>query len=221
MAWVYNPSLYRLRPAGISTPEPREGHMPIELPPLPYDRAALEPHLSTRTVEQHHDVHQRAHVERVVALTAGTTLAELTLEEVLSRAQGALFEHAAQAANLAVYWRCLRPVAAGGGGEPTGRLAELLARRYRDAAGFRKQFGAAALSLAGSGWVWLVQRRDGGLAITCTTGSGTPLTGSDIPLLGCSVWEHADCLDYPGDRARYLEAYWQLVDWDFAATRLR
>lgn len=195
--------------------------MPIELPPLPYDRAALEPQLSAQTLDQHHGRHQRGHVDQVAAMTAGTGLAELPLEQLLQRAQGALFQHAAQASNLAFYWRCLRPAAAGGGGEPAGRLAELLARRFRDPSRFREQFTAAALSLSGSGWVWLVQRRDGALAITCTANSGTPLTGDDVPVLACSVWEHAYYLDYRDARERYLEAYWQLVDWDFAAAQLR
>ena len=197
-----------------------ERPVPIELPPLPYDRSALEPYLSARALD-HHRGHHRIQLENVAALAAGTPLADLPLAQLVREAQGALFEHAAQASNLDFYWRCLRPVAAGGGGEPGGRLAALLTRRFGDLPRFCRDFDAAALSVAGSGWVWLLQRRDGSLAIASTANAGTPLTGEDVPVLACSVWEHAYYLDHGEARERYLDAYWTVVDWEFANAQLR
>jgi superoxide dismutase, Fe-Mn family len=194
--------------------------MPIELPPLPYDRSALEPHLSAMTLEQHHGRHHRGHVEALNAAIAGTPLASLALDDIVRKAQGRTFEHAAQAWNLAFYWRSMRPVPAGGGGEPEGALAEAIARRFGDAATLRRHFDAAAGALLGAGWAWLVQRRDGSLGIAVTANAATPLTGDARPLLACSLWEHAYYLDYREARGRYLEAFWNVVDWDFAASQL-
>jgi len=195
--------------------------MAIELPPLPYERSALEPHISAETVECHHGKHQRAYVERLNALVAGTDLAEAPLEDIVRGAQGAVFENAAQAWNHAFYWRCLRPSAGGGGGAPSGPLGEAIDKAFGGFEALRAQFDALALKLFGSGWVWLVQREDGGLALAATSNAATPLTGSDTPLLACDVWEHAYYIDYRNARAKYLEAFWNLVDWDFVASSLK
>jgi Fe-Mn family superoxide dismutase len=194
--------------------------MPIELPPLPYDRSALEPHLSAETVDYHYGRHHRAYVERVNELVAGTGLAEAPLEEIVRKAQGALFDNAAQAWNHAFYWRCLKPAAGGGGGAPEGALAAAIERSFGGFDDFRRQFDALALKVFGSGWTWLVRRADGGLALAATSNAATPLTGSDVPLLACDVWEHAYYIDHRNARAKYLEAFWQVVDWDFVASNL-
>lgn len=191
--------------------------MPIELAPLPYAAASLAPHLSAAAVEQHH-AHERALVERLNARLAGSDLAELALPDLLRRAQGSLFQEAAEVWNHAFYWRGLRPR---GGGEPGGALGERLAKSFGDVARFKAEFERMALALFGSGWIWLVQRPDGSLAVVSTANAGTPLTGDDTPLLACDVWEHAYYTDYPGDRARYLQAFWKLVNWEFAASNLR
>jgi len=192
--------------------------MPIELSPLPYDRAALAPHLSAETLDYHHGKHQRAYVDRLNELIAGTEFSDLALEDIVRRAQGSLFNQAAQVWNHEFYWQCLRPR---GGGEPAGRLAEKIAQAFGDFARFRADFERAALATFGSGWTWLVQRADGALAVVTTSNASTPLTGEDTPLLTCDVWEHAYYIDYRNGRAQYLEAFWKLVNWEFVASRLR
>ncbi|MFO7339748.1 MAG: superoxide dismutase [Lysobacteraceae bacterium] len=191
--------------------------MAIALPELPYARTALEPHLSAATLEAHL-AHHRACVEAVNRLLEGTGLEELPLEDVVRRARGRLFEQAAQAWNHGFYWSCLSPR---GGGEPVGELAALLIRQWGGFGHFREEFNRLALGLAGSGWAWLVQRPDGSLGLTAGPGAATPLTGADVPLLACDLWEHAWWLDRHDDRARYLEAFWQVVDWKAANARLR
>ncbi|CTP83828.1 superoxide dismutase [Xanthomonas graminis] len=191
--------------------------MAIELAPLPYDRAALAPHLSAEALDQHHGQHQRALVERLNAQIAGSEFAELPLQDLVRRTQGRLFQYAAEVWNHEFYWRGLRPR---GGGEPGGELAERIARNFGDFARFKAEFARMALAVFGSGWVWLVQRPDATLALLATVNAGSPLTGEDTPLLACDLWEHAYYIDYRGDRARYLEAFWKLVNWEFVAANL-
>ncbi|HET6395722.1 MAG TPA: superoxide dismutase [Pseudoxanthomonas sp.] len=191
--------------------------MAIALPDLPYAPAALEPHVSAAALEAHHG-HHRACVEAANRLLEGSGLEDLPLEDVVRRARGRLFEQAAQAWNHAFYWSCLSPR---GGGEPSGRLGELLARQYGDFGRFREEFNRLALGLPGPGWAWLVQRPDGALGLAAGPGATTPLTGADVPLLACDLWEHAWYLDRRDDRAGYLEAFWNLVDWNAASARLR
>jgi Fe-Mn family superoxide dismutase len=157
-------------------------------------------------------------VEETNRLLAGSGLEDASLEDVVRRARGRLAEQAAQAWNHGFYWTCLSPR---GGGEPDGRLGELLSRQYGDFARFRDEFNRMALGLFGSGWIWLVQRPDGSPGIVATRGAATPLTGPDAPLVGCAVWEHAYYLDRQSQRAAYLEAFWKVVDWNAVAARLR
>src|SRR5690625_2414032 len=194
--------------------------MAIELSPLPYDRTALEPHLSGETVDLHHGNRQRGHVERLNGLVDGTPFADMTLEEIVRKAQGAMAENAAQAWAAALYWASLKPAAAGGGDEPQGKLADAMTAAFGSVDAFRKRFTEAALRGFGPGWAWLLQRADGRLSIAVTPHSLTPLTGSDRALLACSLWEHAYLLDYRDDRGKYLEAFWNLVDWDAVGGRL-
>ena len=192
--------------------------MPVELPALPYLSGSLQPHLSSQTVELHHGRHHRAYVDAVNAGILGTEWEEASLEEIVRHAQGTLFDAAAQAWNHSFYWQCLRPR---GGGEPQGRLGELVKRQFGDVQRLREEFNRTALGLFGSGWVWLVQRPDGTPGIVATRGAATPLTGPDLPLLACDVWEHAYYLDRQNARADYLEAFWKVVDWEAAGKRLR
>lgn len=192
--------------------------MPLELPRLPYDRAALQPHLSAETLDLHHGRHLRAYLDAVNARIDGTELAELPLEDIVRQSQGSQFDAAAQAWNHQFYFQCLHPRA---GGDPQGRLGERVTRYFGDAKRLREAFDRAALGLFGSGWVWLVQHPNGALAIQVTRNAGTPLTGESTPLLACDVWEHAYYTDYQNERARYLEAFWKLVNWDFVTTQLR
>lgn len=192
--------------------------MPIELTDLPYSRASLQPHLSERAVALQHGEHQRAWIEAVNTRIAGSERDQAPLEQIVRESQGALFEAAAQAWNLQFQWHCLRPR---GGGDPQGRLAERVKARFGDAARLRQAFNEAALGVFGSGWAWLVQHPDGSLAIQVTRNAGTPLTGSSTPLLACNLWEHAYYLDYRNDRARWLDAWWQMVNWEFASSQLQ
>lgn len=194
--------------------------MPIELPALPYAHTALEPHLSGETVDQHHGHQQRADIERVNALVIGTALEDATLEDIVLRAQGRLFEHAAQAWNTDFYWRGMAPPAAAGASEPRGPLAAAIDASFGSLDTLRQQFDAAALRGFGAGWAWLVQRRDGRLGIVATPNAATPLTGPDRPLLACCLWQHAYYLDYRDQRERYLAAWWQLVNWSAVGSRL-
>ncbi len=195
--------------------------MPIEPAPLPYDSSALEPQLSADAVALHRR-EQQARADAANALLAGNeALAGASLEDLVRTARGALAGHAAQVWNVDFLWASLKPASAGGGGEPAGKLAEAIAARFGSLAGLQEQFSEVAGRLRGAGWVWLVQRADGRLALLATPGSGSPVTGQDTPLLGCSLWEHAWLLDYREDRGRYLAAFWQLVDWKAVAARMK
>jgi Fe-Mn family superoxide dismutase len=196
----------------------KKAFMPIELPSLPYSRSALEPHLSAATLDSHYGQHHQHYVDELNTRIEGSEFAELALEEIVRRAQGSLFDAAAQVWNHNFYWQCLR---ARGGGDPTGVLAEKISVAFGDVAHLRQEFNRIALALFGSGWVWLVQRPDGALAVVSTPHAGTPLTGDDTPLLACDVWEHAYYLDHQNSRATYLEAFWKTINWDFVASRLQ
>jgi len=192
--------------------------MPVELPDLPYPRTALQPHLSAEMLDLHHGGHHRAYVDALNARIAGTELDGLPLEDIVRGSQGSLFEVAAQAWNHAFFWQCLHPRA---GGEPHGALAERITRQFGDVQKLREEFNRAALAVFGSGWCWLVQHPDGRLAIATTRNANTPLTGDSTPLLACDLWEHAYYTDYQNDRARYLQAFWKLVNWDFVGAQLQ
>lgn len=195
--------------------------MAIELAALPWDRTALEPHVSGDTLDLHHGRHHRRHVEAVNALAPAAGMGSASLEALVSGAQGALQQHAAQAWNLGFQWRGLKPAAAGGGGEPQNELADAIARRFGDLSRFRQRFTAMATSLQGSGWIWLLQRPDGAVTLALTANTASPITGEDRPLFGLSLWEHAYLLDYREDRGRYVEAVWNIVDWAFVSSNLK
>jgi len=190
--------------------------MPFELPPLPHDRTALEPHLPADAVDQRRR-EQQAHLDAVAAMAAGGPLADATLEQVARQARGALAAHAAEAWAAAFQWAALKPVQPDASREPAGALAEAIARTFGDFASFRGRFEQAASHLPGAGRVWLAQRRDGRLAILATPASATPLTGQDTPLLACPVPGN----DGDGDaRAAAFAAFWPLVDWTAVASRM-
>ena len=191
--------------------------MAIELPPLPYDRTALEPHISGETIDFHYGKHHQAYVTNLNKLIAGTEFEAMDLEAIVRKAQGGMFNNAAQVWNHTFYWNCLGP---NGGGEPAGRLAEAINKAFGSFAAFQEQFTNTAVTTFGSGWAWLVQRPDGSLGLVSTPNAATPLTGPDKPLLTCDVWEHAYYIDYRNARPKYVEAFWNLVNWDFAASQM-
>jgi len=191
--------------------------MAIELPPLPYERNALAPHISAETIEFHYGKHHQAYVTNLNNQIKGTEFENLDLEAIIRKAQGGMFNNAAQVWNHSFYWNCMKP---NGGGEPTGRLLEAINKSFGSFAAFKEQFTQTCLTTFGSGWAWLVQRPDGSLALVSTPNAATPLTGSDRALLTCDVWEHAYYIDYRNARAKYVEAFWNLVNWDFVAAQM-
>ena len=191
--------------------------MAFELPPLPYDRTALEPHISAETLDYHHGKHHKAYVDNLNKLVEGTEFADMDLVEVIRKSQGGMFNNAAQVWNHTFYWNCMAPNA---GGEPTGVLADAINKAFGDFATFKSQFSDTAVKTFGSGWAWLVQRPDGSLAIVSTANANNPLTGEDTPLLTCDVWEHAYYLDYQNRRPDFVKAVIEkLTNWRFASER--
>jgi superoxide dismutase, Fe-Mn family len=191
--------------------------MAIELPPLPYDKNALEPHISAETLEFHYGKHHKAYVDKLNAAIEGTELADATLEDIVRKSSGGMFNNAAQAWNHTFYWNSMGP---NGGGEPSGKLAEAINKAFGSLDKFKEAFSTSAAGNFGSGWTWLVQRPDGALAIVNTSNAATPITGNDTPLLTMDVWEHAYYIDYRNARPKYIEAFWNLVNWEFAAANM-
>ena len=191
--------------------------MAFELPPLPYARDALAPHISAETLDFHHGKHHQTYVTNLNNLAKGTEFEAMALEDVVRKSQGGMFNNAAQIWNHTFYWNSLSPK---GGGEPAGKLADAIRKSFGSFQEFKDKFSQAAIGTFGSGWAWLVQRPDGTLGIVSTSNAATPLTGADRPLLTCDVWEHAYYIDYRNARAKYVESFWNLVNWEFAASQM-
>ncbi|GHA76344.1 superoxide dismutase [Cognatilysobacter bugurensis] len=192
--------------------------MAFELPPLPYDRAALEPHISGETLDYHYGKHHKAYVDNLNKLVEGTEHANRSLEEIIRNSQGPVFNNSAQVWNHTFFWNCMSP---DGGGEPTGKLADGINAAFGSFAAFKEQFSDVAIKTFGSGWAWLVQRPDGSLALVSTSNANTPLTSEDTPLLTCDVWEHAYYIDYRNARPKFVEAFWNVVNWNFVASSMK
>ncbi len=190
--------------------------MKHELPELPYAKNALEPHISAETLEFHHGKHHKAYVDKLNDLIPGTEYENLALEEIIKKASGGLFNQAAQVWNHTFYWHCLSP---NGGGEPSGELADAIKRDFGSVDAFKKEFTDKTIANFGSGWGWLVKNKaDGKLSIVETDDAATPVTDdSVVPLMTCDIWEHAYYIDYRNARPKYMEAFWNLVNWDFVA----
>ncbi|KPK54283.1 MAG: Fe-Mn family superoxide dismutase [Gammaproteobacteria bacterium] len=184
------------------------------LPDLPYSMDALEPHISRETLEYHYGKHHNAYVTNLNGMIEGTDLAGASLEDIIRRSTGGMFNNAAQVWNHTFYWHCLSP---NGGGSPDGDLGAAIDKAFGSFDAFKTEFSDKAVKLFGSGWAWLVKRPDGSLAISQTSNAETPLTGQDEPLLTCDVWEHAYYIDYRNARPKYVEAFWNLVNWDFVS----
>jgi Fe-Mn family superoxide dismutase len=183
-----------------------------KLPPLPYAQDALEPDISKETLEYHYGKHHATYVDKLNKLIQDTGYADMSLEDIIRTANGAVFNNAAQVWNHTFYWHCLSP---DGGGSPDNRIAAAIERDFSSFEEFREQFTREAAGLFGSGWVWLTRQPNGQLAIMATENAGTPLREGAIPLLTCDVWEHAYYIDYRNSRPKYLEAFWKRVNWDF------
>lgn len=187
--------------------------MAFELPALPFEKDALAPYISAETLEFHHGKHHQTYVTNLNNLVPGTEFEGLSLEEIVVKASGGIFNNAAQVWNHTFYWNCLAPNA---GGEPTGELGDAINATFGSFAKFKEEFTKTAVTTFGSGWAWLVKNADGSLALVSTSNAGCPLTAGQTPILTCDVWEHAYYVDYRNARPAYLEAFWALVNWDFA-----
>ena len=188
--------------------------MSFELPALPYAKDALAPHISAETIEYHYGKHHQTYVTNLNNLIVGTEFADLSLEEIVKTSSGGIFNNAAQVWNHTFYWHSLSP---NGGGVPTGGLAHAIDRTFGSFEQFKEEFTKTAVTTFGSGWAWLVKKPNGGLELVSTSNAATPLTAGQTPLLTCDVWEHAYYIDYRNLRPKYLEAFWALVNWDFAS----
>ena len=189
--------------------------MEHKLPPLPFATDALEPHMSRETFEYHYAKHHQAYVTNLNNLIKGTEYENLDLEAIVMKAPaGGIYNNSAQVWNHTFFWNCLKP---NGGGAPGGALGDAINKKWGSLDEFKKAFQASAVGNFGSGWTWLVKKADGSVDIVNMGAAGTPLTTPDIPLLCVDVWEHAYYIDYRNLRPKYLEAFWALANWEFAA----
>ncbi|MCQ1058204.1 superoxide dismutase [Fe] [Photobacterium sp. DNB23_23_1] len=192
--------------------------MAFELPALPYEKNALEPHISQETLEFHHGKHHNTYVVKLNGLIEGTELEEKSLEEIVKTSTGGVFNNAAQIWNHTFYWHCLAPKA---GGEPTGEVADAINTAFGSFEAFKAKFTDSAINNFGSSWTWLVKKADGSLDIVNTSNAATPLTEEGVtPLLTVDLWEHAYYIDYRNLRPDYMNGFWALVNWDFVAKNL-
>jgi Fe-Mn family superoxide dismutase len=191
--------------------------MPFSLPELPYPMDALAPQISKETLEYHYGKHHNAYVTNLNKLTDGKPESGKSLEELIKTSKGPVFNNAAQVWNHTFYWNCLKP---NGGGLPAGALLEAINASFGSFDEFKTLFTNMSVGLFGSGWAWLVKDEDGTLGIEVMSNAGNPLTNGQKPLLTCDVWEHAYYIDYRNARAKYVEAFWNLVNWEFVAQQI-
>ena len=191
--------------------------MAFELPALPYEKDALAPHISANTLGFHYGKHHQGYVNKLnAAAEADSSIAGKSLEDLVRTAEGGVFNNAAQIWNHTCYWNSMSP---DGGGEPTGKIAEAINASFGSFSDFKDQFSKTAAGHFGSGWAFLVKDGDR-LAIVGEHDAGNPLRDGKTPLLTCDVWEHAYYLDYQNARPKYIEAWWNLVNWKFAESNL-
>lgn len=192
--------------------------MAHELPKLPYELDALEPHISKKTLEFHYGKHHNAYVTKLNAALEGSADANKSLEELITTTDNkGVFNNAAQVWNHTFYWNGFSPKSSK---EPTGGIATAINDAFGDFGSFKEKFNAEAAGHFGSGWAWLVKNSDGKLEITSTHDADNPLTKGQTPLLTCDVWEHAYYLDYQNLRPEYLKNFWEIINWDFVQKNL-
>ena len=191
--------------------------MTHELPPLPYAPNALAPVITENTISFHYGKHHQAYVTNLNKLIPGTEFENATLEEIIMKASGGIFNNAAQVWNHTFYWHCLTPA---GESQPGGKLLDAINRDFGSFEAFKEKFAAAAATLFGSGWAWLVKDAAGKLSIVQESNAGNPLRNGYTPLFTMDVWEHAYYLDYQNRRPDYIAALWKLADWKAVEERL-
>ena len=184
------------------------------LPALPYAIDALAPHYSQEAFEYHHGKHHLAYVSKLNELQKGTEFENMELEDIIKKAQGGIYNQAAQIWNHTFFWNCMKPQ---GGGAPTGALADAINAKWGSFDAFKTAFVNSAVGNFGSGWTWLVKKADGSIDIVNTGAAGNPMTTGDKAILTVDVWEHAYYIDYRNARPGYLDHFWALVNWAFVA----
>ncbi|MGE0711133.1 MAG: superoxide dismutase [Planctomycetota bacterium] len=189
--------------------------MAITLPALPYAIDALAPHISKETLTFHHGKHHNAYVTKVNETIKGTEHESKSLEQLIK--EKVAFNAAAQTWNHTFYWQSMKP---GGGGAPTGKVADAINASFGSFEAFKEKFSGVAAGHFASGWAWLVKNKDGKLAIVDTHDAGTIVGTDQTAILTCDVWEHAYYIDYRNARGDYIKAWWNLVNWDFANKNL-
>jgi len=185
--------------------------MQHQLPPLPFAMNALEPHMSAETLEFHYGKHHKAYVDKLNELIKNTEHENMQLEEIVRTSQGPVFNNAAQTWNHTFFWNCLSPQ----GGRAEGDLGRAIDQSFGSLDAFKGKFSQAAINTFGSGWAWLVRGNDGSLTIESTSNADTPIAHGKQPILTCDVWEHAYYIDYRNARPKFLEAFWNIVNWNF------
>jgi len=192
--------------------------MAFTLPPLPYDKTALAPHISAETLEYHHGKHHKAYVDNLNKLVEGKPEANKSLEDIIKSSEGGVFNNAAQIWNHTFYWSSMKP---SGGGQPTGDLAQAITRDFGSYEKFAEEFTTAGTTQFGSGWAWLVLDK-GKLAVTKTPNADLPMKHGQKALLTMDVWEHAYYIDFRNARPKYIETFLKhLANWDFALENLK
>ena len=187
--------------------------MAFVLPELPYARNALAPHISEETVNYHYGKHHQGYVNKLNEVSKGTDNEKKSLDELVRTSTGSIYNLSAQIVNHTFYWNSLSP---NGGGEPKGQIAEAINKRWGNFGEFKKEFSQVAAGHFGSGWAWLVKDSENNLKVVGGHDAHNPTTDGLVPILTCDVWEHAYYVDYRNDRVKYIEAWWSLVNWDFA-----
>ncbi len=190
--------------------------MAFELPKLPYEKSALEPCISEKTIDFHYGKHHQAYVNNLNNLVSGTSYENASLEDIVKAAEGGIFNNGAQVWNHTFYFFQFNP---GGCNEPKDELKVAIDAKYGFFDSFKDEFSKAAATLFGSGWAWLVKTEAGELEIVQTSNAGNPLRNGKKPLLTCDVWEHAYYLDKQNARPAYIDDFWKIVDWKVISER--
>ena len=191
--------------------------MSFLLPELPFDKDALAPHISPETLDYHYGKHHAAYVNNLNNLIQGTEFEDMSLDEIIKKSNGGIFNNSAQVFNHTFFWHCLSP---NSGGTPTGKIADEINSAFGSFDEFKTKFSTAAGTLFGAGWAWLVKNADGKLEIVQKSNAGTPLTDGTTPIITLDVWEHAYYIDYRNARPKFIEHFWELINWDFAEKNL-
>jgi len=191
--------------------------MKFTLPELPFPKDALKPHISEETLDYHHGKHHAAYVNNLNNLIPGTEFENMALEDIIMKSQGGIFNNAAQIWNHTFFWDSLSP---NGGGVPKGVVFNQLTKYFVSFNGFKEKFSTAAATLFGSGWAWLAKNSDGSLEIIQSPNAGNPLTLGKKPLLTIDVWEHAYYIDYRNARPKFIDHFWELINWENVAKQL-